>query len=225
MQPVVWNGPVTEDTKLVVIFIHGKGSNAREDLPVFQPIFRNVCGPGGVSRVVGIGLDAQDESWLPNRWDAPLASQEPYLSSALGLLHSTITSLPVPTFRIVILGFSQGCAMALTYALQHSTRFGGIVALAGSIIGKSEDWTKGTTHSLDGTPIYLSWGSADPYYNNERTETDVKALEERGGRVTLELFPQMGHFVTPRQLERLEDALRVVLDRDELAAEMAPEVV
>ena len=62
MPPVIWNGPVTEATKLVVIFIHGKGSNAREDLPVYAPIMRTVCG-SEASRVVGIGLDGQDESW------------------------------------------------------------------------------------------------------------------------------------------------------------------
>lgn len=162
---------------------------------------------------------------IPNRWDAPLATQEPYLTSALDLLHKTIRELPVPASRVVLVGFSQGSALALTHILRHPTRLGGVLALAGSIIGKAEDWTTVTTgdaHNLHGTPVYVAWGSADPYYNVERTEVDVKAIQERGGRVTLELFPNMGHFVTPRQLERLEDMLREVIERDETESPRVP---
>lgn len=72
--------------------------------------------------------------------------------------------------------------MSITYALKNPVRLGGIVALSGTIIGKPEDWVtrKG---SLGATPVYLAWGDRDTYYAVERTERDVKALQERGAEV------------------------------------------
>ncbi|KAM0751062.1 alpha/beta-hydrolase [Meredithblackwellia eburnea MCA 4105] len=210
-----------DETKVVVIMLHGRGSNPNEDLPVFESVFQSVAG-GDPNKVVVIGLNARDEIWFPEKWSAPIAAQEPYLSSALGVLHSTIQSLPIPPSRILLLGFSQGSGLAMTYALKNPCRLGGIVALSGSIVGNPEDWTShsedngglGGHPTLDGTPCYIAWGEADRYYEVLRTERDVKALHECGAATTLEIFPNMGHYVTPRELDKLEEMLLDIVGRD-----------
>lgn len=150
-------------------------------------------------------------SRYPGAWSNPPATQEPYLSSAISLIHNTITSLPVPPSRIILLGFSQGAALALTYALAHPRRYGGILALSGSVLGVPEDWPA-QEGGLEGTKLYIAWGDKDRFRGMERAEEEVKAFGERGAEVELQVFPGMGHWVTDRELERLGELMREVVE-------------
>ncbi|SGY33783.1 BQ5605_C002g01547 [Microbotryum silenes-dioicae] len=186
-KPLLYTSPKPSSSsspKCVVIYLHGRGGSPEEDLPVFRPTFDKLNEEIAGS-VEWVFLRAQDEIWYPNHWDQPPISQEPYLTPALCLIDRTITSLSVPSNRVILAGFSQGASLALIYALSHPEKpLGGVLALSGSII--------------------------DKYYRPSRVEKDVEGLQARGSKVELRLFPGMGHFVTAAEVEKLEEMIRDV---------------
>ncbi|SCZ90555.1 BZ3500_MvSof-1268-A1-R1_Chr1-3g02062 [Microbotryum saponariae] len=210
-KPLLYTSPNSSSSsspRCVVIYLHGRGGSPEEDLPVFRPTFDKLNEEMAGS-VEGVFLRAQDEIWYPNHWDQPPISQEPYLTSALCLIDRTITSLSVPSNRVILAGFSQGASLALIYALSHPDKpLGGVLALSGSIIGAPEDFPGTEMDPL--MPIYIGWGDEDRYYRPSRVEKDVEGLKARGGKVELRLFPGMGHFVTAAEVEKLEEMIRDV---------------
>ena len=63
--------------------------------------------------------------------------------------------------RIVVAGFSQGCAMALLTGLRHTERLGGIVGLSGWLPLAAS--TAAERHAANhDTPVFLGHGRQDP---------------------------------------------------------------
>ena len=88
---------------------------------------------------------------------APIATNEPGLSSALGVLASLLARIEaagIPRSRVVLLGFSQGACLAAEFAVRRASRFGGVVVFSGGVIG-----APGTRWEFDGrfdgTPVFL----------------------------------------------------------------------
>jgi len=54
------------------------------------------------------------------------------------LIDHVIADLPVPAERLFIMGFSQGCVMALDAALRRSERFAGVIAISGWLAADRE---------------------------------------------------------------------------------------
>jgi phospholipase/carboxylesterase len=67
----------------------------------------------------------------------------------------------IPAARIVLAGFSQGCAMTLMTGLRHPERLAGLVGLSGylPLAAKTDAERHAANH---GTPIFLAHGTADP---------------------------------------------------------------
>ncbi|KDE05430.1 hypothetical protein MVLG_04225 [Microbotryum lychnidis-dioicae p1A1 Lamole] len=125
-KPLLYTSPKPSSSsspKCVVIYLHGRGGSPEEDLPVFRPTFDK------------LNEEIAGSVEYPNHWDQPPISQEPYLTPALCLIDRTITSLSVPSNRVILAGFSQGASLALIYALSHPEKpLGGVLALSASII-------------------------------------------------------------------------------------------
>jgi len=77
-----------------------------------------------------------------------------------GLLDAEIAA-GIPSTKLVIAGFSQGCAMALHTGLRFHHRLGGIVGLSGYL--PVETTLKAEAHAENlATPILLVHGTMDP---------------------------------------------------------------
>ncbi|MED5618804.1 alpha/beta hydrolase [Ideonella sp. BN130291] len=67
----------------------------------------------------------------------------------------------IATSRIVLAGFSQGCAMALMTGLRHGQRLAGIVGLSGYLPLATQ--TPAERHAANAdTPVFLAHGRQDP---------------------------------------------------------------
>lgn len=115
----------------------------------------------------------------------------------------------IPAQRIVLAGFSQGCAMTLHTGLRHPQRLAGLIALSGylPLIGS----LAAERHEANAdTPIFMAHGTADPVVVLPRAEESRAALEALGYRVQWHTYP-MPHSVHPREIADISAFLQQVL--------------
>jgi len=113
--------------------------------------------------------------------------------------------------KIVIAGFSQGCAMALHTGLRHSAKLAGIMALSG-YLPLAEKLARERSAANQSTPIFMAHGISDPVVILSRAEASRDKLNELGYSVEWHTYP-MPHSVHPREVADISDFLRKVLPK------------
>jgi predicted esterase len=138
-----------------------------------------------------------------------LASNEPYLSSALRVLHDLVNDLGAQGIgreRIVLMGFSQGACLSTEFAVRHAARYGGIIGFSGGLIGPP-----GTVWdypgNLGGTPVFLGCSDVDPHIPKARVEESAAVLSAMGARVVTRIYPGMAHTVIEDEIHRAREIL------------------
>jgi phospholipase/carboxylesterase len=88
----------------------------------------------------------------------------------------------MPAGRIVLAGFSQGCAMALMSGLRHQERLAGIVGMSGYLpLAATTAAERSDANAL--TPIFMGHGLQDPVVIIERGTASRDALRALGYEV------------------------------------------
>lgn len=193
-QPIVTAGLPLEDAKAVMIMMHGRGGGTQSVLPLI-----NHFDVDGFAYLVP---SAADNTWYPNRFLAPRASNEPKLSSAIETitdLLDKIESAGIPSEKIIILGFSQGACLSLEIAARNPKRYGGIVALSGGLIGTDDELT-GYSASLEDTPVFLGCSDVDIHIPVERVHQSRDILTELGAQVDERIYEGMGHTINSDEI-------------------------
>ncbi len=200
-------GDPLEQTHLAMILLHRRGATAASMLELAaqwdQPDFTYLA-----PRAAG-------NSWYPNSFLAPLASNEPFLSSALALMEDVlerIAQAEIPPERTMLCGFSQGACLALEFAARHARRYGGVVGLSGGLIGP-DDTPRNYTGSLTGTPVFLGCGDIDPHITRERVRLSDEVLRRLGGEVTMRLYRGMGHTINQDEMETVRQMMGSLVAR------------
>ena len=111
--------------------------------------------------------------------------------------------------KIVLAGFSQGCAIALHTGLRHPVKLAGIMALSGYLPLAS---TVAAEHSAANasSPIYMAHGTQDPVVVLSRAEDSRNVLAGLGYKVQWHTYP-MPHSVHPREIADISGFLKAVL--------------
>lgn len=85
----------------------------------------------------------------------------------------------MPAERIVLMGFSQGCAMTLLTGLRHPQRLAGLVGLSGYLpLAASTAAERSSANA--GVPIFMAHGRDDPMVGIERASASREALQALG---------------------------------------------
>jgi len=115
----------------------------------------------------------------------------------------------IPAERIVLAGFSQGCAMALHTGLRLQQRLAGIMALSGYL--PLADRLTAERHPANGsTPVFMAHGTQDPVVVIARGEASRDALAALGQPVEWHSYP-MPHSLHPREISDISAFLARVL--------------
>jgi phospholipase/carboxylesterase len=115
----------------------------------------------------------------------------------------------IPFDRIVLAGFSQGCAMALHTGLRLPHKLAGIMALSGYL--PLADRTRSERLEANAhTPIFMAHGTQDPVVVIARGEESRDALAALGHPVQWHAYP-MQHAVHPREIADISAFLKQVL--------------
>ena len=115
----------------------------------------------------------------------------------------------IPANKIVLAGFSQGCAMVLHTGLRHPARLAGIMALSGYLPLRDSVAVERSFANAD-TPIFMAHGTADPMIVLDRAEASRDALLKLGCKVDWHTY-SMPHSVHPREIADMGVFLKRVL--------------
>jgi phospholipase/carboxylesterase len=202
-QPVLHAGEPLERARAAMILVHGRGASAAD----IMTIAAEVTFPG----VAYLAPQAAGSAWYPHPFTAPLAANEPYLSSALQILSSLLARVEstIPAGRLVLLGFSQGACLTLEFAARHARRYGGVVGLSGGLIGPDVT-LRDYPGNFERTPLFLGCSDVDPHIPKERVIESGEVFERMGADVTLRLYPGMAHTVSPDEIEAVRAIVKGV---------------
>lgn len=215
--PVLSSGAPLASASAAVVLLHGRGATARDILTLADALaVKDIAYLAPQAASVGYG-----PAWYPNSFLAPLAANEPYLSSALaavGRSLATAIESGVPVERVVLAGFSQGACLASEFAARNARRYGGLVALSGGLIGNGEmrgvdppaDKTFDYPGDLKGTPVFLGCSDRDAHIPASRVEKTASVLRDLGGAVDIRIYEGMGHTVNDDELGAFRDLLKRV---------------
>ncbi len=200
--PSLVEGVSLDQAAFALVLVHGRGGTAEGMLPIART--------AGAIDAALIAPRAKGGTWYPNRFLDAMASNEPFLTSALTAVHRAIRDVNaagIPTERIVLVGFSQGACLALEYAARNARRYGGIAALSGALIGDEYDQRYDAGHFAD-TPILLACGDTDGHIPETRVRASAALLAAQGAASDLRIYPGVEHTIVADQL----DALRAMCD-------------
>jgi predicted esterase len=195
-QAVLRGGALLAAARTALILIHGRGASAEDIYPLGEEV------AAGVPGVALVAPQAAGNAWYPQRFLAPLAQNEPYLGSALGVVAGLVDEIAragVAAERIVLVGFSQGACLSLEFAARNPRRYGGVAGLSGALIGPPGS-PRAPVGSLDGTPVYLGCSDRDAHIPLASVEESAGILAKLGARVTKSISPGMGHTVNAEEL-------------------------
>jgi phospholipase/carboxylesterase len=206
--------------RAAVIVLHGLGADGNDFVPVAHELELAAVGPvryvfphaptrpvtingGYVMRAWYdiLGLDARD-----------LAEDERGLRASQALVEELIArekERGIPAGRIVLAGFSQGCAMTLMTGLRHPEKLAGLVGMSGYLPLAAKTGTERNAANHD-TPIFLAHGTGDPVIPIARARQSRDALVALGHPVEWHEYA-MPHSVCAAEIADLNRWLLRVL--------------
>jgi predicted esterase len=203
-QQVLRGGAPLATARAALLLIHGRGATAVDIYSLGEDVSMGIPG------VALLAPQAAGNAWYPERFFVPLAQNEPYLGSALGVVASLVGEITVGGVafeRTVLIGFSQGACLALESAARHPRRYGGVIGLSGALIGPPGT-PRSPGGSMSGTPVYLGCGDRDAHIPLSSIEESAGIFEGLGARVTKSIFAGMGHTVNAEELTVVRGLIR-----------------
>jgi phospholipase/carboxylesterase len=200
---VLQGGAPLKGARAALVLLHGRGASAEDIYPLGEEV------SAGVPGVALLAPQAAGNAWYPQRFLAPIAQNEPYLTSALGVVAGLVGGLGkagVGPERVVLAGFSQGACLALEFAARNPRRYGGVAALSGALIGPP-GVVRDLTGDLAATPVYLGCSDRDFHIPLASVEESAGVFRALGASVTQSIFPGMGHTVNAEEVAAVKGLL------------------
>jgi phospholipase/carboxylesterase len=192
-----------------ILTLHGWGASAH-DLLGLAPVLHGgealvLCPQGPVK--VPFGGGQHGYGWFPLVPGQPPEAEAFARGAALlrTFLAQAQAALPIDPRRLVLLGFSQGGAMAYELGLREPDRFSGLAALSSWLPEPlAATFTARPEHGR--LPVLVLHGTRDPLIEVERARESREALRSFGVALTYREF-DMGHEIRPEALRALQDWL------------------
>ncbi len=197
-QPVLTLGADLSEAKSALILLHGRGASAQDILGLAGELDLP-------ANMVVLAPQAANSLWYPQRFIAPLAANEPWLTSALTRIQELVAELEkhtIPANQVVLGGFSQGASLASEYIIRNPRRWGGLLVFSGGYIGPLDGEKRQPTGNLEGTPVMLGCSDVDPYIPLERFNETGALLESMGAVVSHKVYPGMDHTINVDEIKR-----------------------
>lgn len=195
--------PLTEASK-AMIMIHGRGGNAA-----------GILGLANELKVADFALlapQANQNTWYPYSFMAPVANNEPGLSTGLQVIEETVEDILAAGINkadIYFLGFSQGACLTSEFLARHADQYGGAFIYSGGVIGEQINRS-----NYDGDfgemPVLIGCSDVDAHVPLHRVQDTSKIFSEMGASVTERIYPNGPHSVMEDEIEITN---RILMDK------------
>lgn len=192
-------GKILETASKVLIMIHGRGGSAEDILSLSDHL--------EVNDFALLAPKATNHTWYPYSFLVPPSQNEPWLSSALQILGEIVNDLKAKRIdekNIYFLGFSQGACLTLEFVTRNATRYGGVVAFTGGLIGDKvyEENYKGDFAS---TPVFIGTSDPDPHVPVQRVNESETILKRMNASVNKKVYKNMGHTINQDEIKTVNE--------------------
>ncbi len=202
-----------------IIILHGLGADGTDFMSFADELKLDAVGPvrwvfpRAPVRPVTINGGNQMRAWYDIlNMDLVRREDEAGLRDAFARVHALLdaeVARGVPAHRIVLGGFSQGCAIALGAGLRYRERLAGLVAMSGYMPLADTLATERNTANAD-TPVFQAHGRSDGVIALPRATATRDQLLNLGQPVEWHEYP-MEHSVCIEEVQHLQTFLRTVL--------------
>lgn len=200
-----------------VIWMHGLGADGKDFVPIIKELDLRQCSPirfvfpnapripvtinGGY--VMPAWYDIRGANIVDREDEAGIRASQKAIEELIQIEQKAGAQ------KIILAGFSQGCAMALHVGLRQSTPLAGLLCLSGYLPIAHKLPEERHPASLT-TPIFLAHGTNDTVVPLQRAQQSRDLLNQLGYGVKWSEYP-MEHTVSLAEIEEIGDWFRRVL--------------
>jgi len=209
-----------DNPEISVIWLHGLGADGNDFVPIVREL--DLSGLPGIrfifphARTIPVTVN---NGYVMRAWyditGAELVRREDEngLRASQKEIEAFIArekARGIPASRILLAGFSQGCAMTIQTGLRHPEKLGGMICLSGYVPLSSKLPTERTRESL-ATPIFMAHGRHDNVVPFNRAEMSHDLLVSLGYDVEWHAYA-MQHTVCLDEVQHLSAWIKKVLE-------------
>lgn len=207
-------GAAAGDALAAAVLVHGRGSDPEDMLGLAGALAGQLESDGAdLSRFAWVALRAPGGSWYPYGFMEPFEQNQPQLDQSLAAIGSAVDDLVaegVPRDRVALIGFSQGACLCTEHAARVGGRLAAVIGLSGGLIGPAQT-PRDYTGTLEGTPVFLGCSDIDPHIPEARVRETAEILAGMEGRVSLRIYPGMGHTINQDEIDAVVSMLTDVM--------------
>lgn len=202
-----------------IIVLHGLGADGNDFVPICEELDLGEIGgvrfvfPSAPEMPVTLNGGYRMRAWYDIYGPHPQPREdEQGLRRSQAIVSALIqreVDRGIPAERIVLMGFSQGCAMTLMAGLRHPQRLAGLVCLSGYLPLASTTAAERSAANA-GTPIFMAHGGADGVVVIGRAQASREQLETLGYQVDWHDYP-IEHSVCLEEVQDLSAWLQQLL--------------
>ena len=202
-----------------VIWLHGLGADGNDFVPIVRELDLSGCPgirfvfPHAPTMPVTINNGYVMRAWYDILGtDLAKREDEAGLRKSQAMVEQLIAhekARGIPSDKIVLAGFSQGCAMTLQTGLRHPEKLAGLLCLSGylPLHAVVPDERHSANHD---TPIFLVHGRSDPVIPIDRAEKSRDILQSLGYNVEWHAY-NMTHSVCAEEIDDVSAWLKRIL--------------
>jgi len=198
IKQVIQSGKQTGEATKALVMVHGRGGSAEDILSLANYL--------PVNDFALFAPQATNNTWYPYSFLVDPKENEPWLSGALAVLKEVVADVQatgITTDNIYFLGFSQGACLTLEFVTRNATRYGGVVAFTGGLIG-DKIYEQNYAGDFAGTPVFIGTSDPDPHIPVERVHASAEILNGMHAQVTKKIYKNMGHTISQEEINEVK---------------------
>lgn len=195
MKNVVTAGTPLAEAKKALVMIHGRGASAQDILSLSKHLT--------VDGFALLAPQAAGHTWYPLSFLAVPQDNEPYLSASLNAIAEIVSEIEtagITRENIFFLGFSQGACLSLEFVTRNASKFGGVAAFTGGLIG-DRIYAENYNGNFDGTPVFIGTSNPDFHVPVQRVYDTETILNSMNATVTVKVYDNMPHTIVQDEID------------------------
>lgn len=208
----------SEKPTAAVIWMHGLGADGNDFVPIVRELDLDGCPgirfvfPHAETMPVTINNGYVMRAWYDILgMDLVRREDEGGLRASQQRIEDLVArevARGIPSERIVLAGFSQGCAMTLQTGLRHPQKLAGLMCLSG-YLPLADKIAAERSNANQHTPIFMAHGRGDGVVTINRAEASRDLLKELGYDIEWQEY-LMPHSVCAEEIDDISAWLKRV---------------